>query len=232
MINASVSIVPDNILDEDLSNNVISTEFETTGGVEITFSITTDLYPGETTWDIADENGVVVISGGSYSNSETTYTSANCVSYGCYTLTVNDSYGDGLSYNGVTGDYVLTNSNGEVLASMVAGGDFGSEAVHSFCLEMTAVYGCMDIDACNYNPLATDLADCLYPFDGFDCDGVSLCPLDLNSNGYIEVSDLLIILSDFGCASDCTGDVNGDGVVTVADVLFILSSFGDPCPVL
>ena len=232
IINASVSLGLDNIIDEDLSNNVISTEFETTGGVEITFSITTDLYPAETTWDIADENGVVVISGGSYSNTETTYTSANCVSYGCYTLTVNDSYGDGLSYDGVTGNYVLTNSNGDVLASMVAGGDFGSEAVHPFCLEISAVYGCMDIDACNYNPLATDQADCIYPFDGFDCAGISLCPLDLNSNGYIEVSDLLIILSDFGCASDCTGDVNGDGVVTVADVLFILSSFGDPCPVL
>ena len=93
-------------------------------------------------------------------------------------------------------------------------------------------FGCMDMSACNYDPTATDPADCIYPSEGFDCDGVSLCPLDLNSNGYVEVSDLLMILSDFGCAVDCVSDVNGDGAVTVSDVLLILSSFGDPCPVL
>jgi hypothetical protein len=90
----------------------------------------------------------------------------------------------------------------------------------------------MELDACNYDPNATDPAACIYPVEGFDCDGVSLCPLDLNSNGTIEVSDLLMILSDFGCTVDCVSDVDGDGAVTVSDVLIILSSFGDPCPVL
>ena len=232
VISASVLLVPDNSLDEDLSNNESSTEFETIGGVEITFTLTTDLYPGETSWNIEDDNGAIVMSGGSYVNGETTYVTSDCLTYGCYTLTVNDSWGDGLSYAGVTGDYVLTNSNGEVLAQMVAGGDFGSEAIHQFCIEFEGIYGCMEIDACNYNPNATDPSACVYPLEGFDCDGVSLCPLDLNLNGYIEVNDLLIILSDFSCTSDCIADVNGDGNVTVADVLFILSSFGDPCPVL
>ena len=87
----------------------------------------------------------------------------------------------------------------------------------------------MEIDACNYNPNATDPSACVYPLEGFDCDGVSLCPLDLNLNGYIEVGDLLIILSDFSCTSDCIADVNGDGNVTVADILLILSVFGNSC---
>ena len=94
------------------------------------------------------------------------------------------------------------------------------------------VPGCLEPDACNYNSLATDPGDCIYPLEGYDCQGVSLCPLDLNNNGLIEVSDLLIILSDFGCTTGCIGDVNGDGVVTVSDILNILSSFGEPCPVL
>jgi len=232
LINASVSLVPDSSIDEDLSNNESSTEFATTGGVEITFTLTTDPYPDETSWTIGDENGAVVLSGGSYANSETTYVTSECLTYGCYTLTVNDSYGDGLSYNGVVGDYVLTNSNGDVLAVMVAGGDFGSSAVHQFCIDFVGVFGCMELDACNYDSNATDPLACIYPLEGFDCDGVSLCPLDLNSNGTVEVSDLLLILSDFGCTVGCLSDVDGDDVVTVADVLFILSSFGDPCPVL
>jgi len=43
------------------------------------------------------------------------------------------------------------------------------------------------------------------------------------------VADLLIVLSEFGCTSDCTADVDGDGSVTVADVLLILSAFGSLC---
>ena len=143
-----------------------------------------------------------------------------------------DSYGDGMTYGGVTGNYELVDESGTVLAQIVEGGDFGSQADHEFCLELAVIYGCMELDACNYDPNATDPATCIYPSEGFDCDGVSLCPLDLNSNGYVEVSDLLMILSDFGCAVDCVSDVNGDDAVTVADVLLILSSFGNPCPVL
>jgi len=232
VINTSVSLAVENGVDEDSSNNSSSTEFETTGGVEITFTLSTDLYPAETSWTVSDENGATVMSGGSYSNEETTYVSSECLTYGCYTLTVNDSYGDGMSYNNVVGDYVLTNSYGDVLAMIVEGGDFGSEAIHQFCIEFDGVSGCIELDACNYDSNATEPTACIYPVEGFDCDGVSLCPLDLNSNGTVEVSDLLIILADFGCTSDCVGDVNGDGFVTVADVLSILSSFGDPCPVL
>ncbi len=232
VINTSVSLALENGVDEDSSNNSSSTEFETTGGVEITFTLSTDLYPAETSWTVSDENGATVMSGGSYSNAETTYVSSECLTYGCYTLTVNDSFGDGMSYNNVVGDYVLTNSYGDVLAMIVEGGDFGSEAIHQFCIEFDGVSGCIEMDACNYDSNATEPAACIYPVEGFDCDGISLCPLDLNSNGTVEVSDLLIILADFGCTSDCVGDVNGDGFVTVADVLSILSSFGDPCPVL
>jgi Ca2+-binding EF-hand superfamily protein len=51
----------------------------------------------------------------------------------------------------------------------------------------------------------------------------------LNENGYIDVEDLLLILSEFGCLSDCNYDVSGDGHVSVADILIILSNFGVAC---
>mgnify|MGYP002053324226 CR=1 FL=1 len=47
--------------------------------------------------------------------------------------------------------------------------------------------------------------------EGVDCSG---CPEDINGNGTVEVSDVLLLLSDFGCTSDCTGaDIDGDGQI-------------------
>ena len=231
-IDVSVVLASSDGDDEDLSNNQLSTQFVTLSGEQATLTLLTDNYPEETTWTVTDANGATVWLGGAYSTAQTEYVETTCLAIGCYTLSVMDSYGDGMTYGGVTGNYELVDESGTVLAQIVEGGDFGSQADHEFCLELAVIYGCMELDACNYDPNATDPATCIYPSEGFDCDGVSLCPLDLNSNGYVEVSDLLMILSDFGCAVDCVSDVNGDDAVTVADVLLILSSFGNPCPVL
>ena len=93
------------------------------------------------------------------------------------------------------------------------------------------VAGCQDEMACNYDPNATDAAACEYAADGFDCDGNPIgCPEDINGNGTVEVSDVLLLLSDFGCTADCTGaDVDGDGAVSVTDILLLLAAFGDEC---
>ena len=231
-IDVSVVLSSSDGIDEDLSNNQLASQFVTLGGAQVTLTLLTDSYPGETTWTVADVNGAIVWSGGAYATAQTEFVETTCLALGCYTLSVMDSYGDGMTYGGVTGHYELVDHVGTVLAQIVTGGDFGSQADHSFCLELVGIPGCLELDACNYNPNATVPSACIYPLEGFDCDGVSLCPLDLNSNGTVEVSDLLMILSDFGCTVDCVSDVDGDGAVTVADVLFILSSFGDPCPVL
>jgi len=67
-----------------------------------------------------------------------------------------------------------------------------------------------------------------------NCDGVLsseelACLLDLNGDTIITVSDVLILLSEFGCLTGCTADINGDGQVTVADVLSLLGGFGTDC---
>ena len=257
-------------------------------GSVITFVLLTDNYPAETTWNITDASGSIVLEGGPYDESQTTYTSTVCLVPGCYTLTVDDSFGDGLQHNNVVGDYTLTDENGAVLAEMIEGGNFGSQAVHDFCLEEGTVEGCTnatacnyndgatedngscvyasgcdycsgatdgsgsvidgdsddddvcDADevagcqeegACNYNPDATDAAACEFAADGLDCEGNPMsCSEDINGNGTVEVSDVLLLLSDFGCTSDCTGaDVDGDGSVSVADILLLLAAFGEEC---
>jgi hypothetical protein len=51
----------------------------------------------------------------------------------------------------------------------------------------------------------------------------------VNLDGTVSVADMLVVLSEFGCAQSCTADVNFDGVVTVTDVLALLGLFGTPC---
>ena len=83
------------------------------------------------------------------------------------------------------------------------------------------VGGCMDSSASNYNSAAD--------YDDGSCESVVACFGDLNNDSSVTVSDLLLILSEFGCLSGCTTDINNDGVTTVADLLEFLSVFGTTC---
>ena len=38
-------------------------------------------------------------------------------------------------------------------------------------------------------------------------------PYDLNGGGFVDVTDVLIFLTDYGCLSGCTADFNGDDIV-------------------
>lgn len=83
--------------------------------------------------------------------------------------------------------------------------------------------GCTDFEACNYDPAATiEDGSCTY-----DC---SECPADLDGDGFVAVSDVLLFLSDYGCVIPvCLGDVNGDDLTTVSDLLLLLSQFAETC---
>jgi hypothetical protein len=94
VINANVSLGMGSGPDDNLSNNVSNNSFTVSGGSDVTLTLLTDSYPGETTWSVTDANGLVIWSGGPYFSSETVYTGAACISYGCYTLSVFDSFGD------------------------------------------------------------------------------------------------------------------------------------------
>jgi hypothetical protein len=58
------------------------------------------------------------------------------------------------------------------------------------------------------------------------------CPADLNGDGLVDLSDLTIILSDYGCAdpSACVADLDRDGDTDLGDLTALLSSFGTNCP--
>ncbi|MFM1930857.1 MAG: hypothetical protein RL226_160 [Bacteroidota bacterium] len=56
------------------------------------------------------------------------------------------------------------------------------------------------------------------------------CMGDFNDDGSINVSDLLYLLSEFGCTSSCAADMNGDGAVNSGDALMFFGLFGLDCP--
>ncbi len=122
------------------------------GPQTFTMNLIPDNYGSETTWSLTDASGATVMSGGPYTNNNNTpITVTEQLCYGCYTLTVNDSFGDGMCCAYGDGSYSFT-VNGEVVAS---GGTFTTSDVTSFCAEPTDIPGCTDATACNYNAAAT-----------------------------------------------------------------------------
>ena len=56
------------------------------------------------------------------------------------------------------------------------------------------------------------------------------CLADLDNSGVVEVQDVLTLLSNFGCSTDCgNSDINSDEIVNVTDVLLVLSVFSTSC---
>jgi len=67
----------------------------------VSIEITTDDDPADTSWKIVKRSGNTVIRGGNYVEGNFKYTTAGgCVPRGCYTFTIYDASGDGLSGNG------------------------------------------------------------------------------------------------------------------------------------
>ena len=95
----------------------------------VDFSLTTDSYASETSWQLLDASNTVVASGSGYSNNSTVNESL-CLADGDYTFTIYDSYGDGICCSYGSGEYSLT-ASGTTLAS---GGQFSATESHSFQL--------------------------------------------------------------------------------------------------
>ena len=90
------------------------------------FTLNGDRYASETTWTLKNSGGTTLYSGGPYTDIGTNTSQVlvnnqvwNLPANGCYTFTINDSYGDGICCAWGTGSYAITTNSG---ATAVANG--------------------------------------------------------------------------------------------------------------
>lgn len=102
-------------------------------GYTVTVTINLDGYPGETIWEIVDDNGNTLATGGPYgaSSAFSTVTKDVCLAGGCYTFSIADTFGDGICCGYGNGSYTVVDEAGNLLAS---GGQFGSGENTPFCV--------------------------------------------------------------------------------------------------
>ena len=175
-------------------------------------NINLDQYPSETSWDITDSLGNIIISGGTYPNVPNYQPQfiVNCLPVGELTFTIYDTYGDGIAgslWGGQDGSYYVIQCGDTLVYGDVA--NFGNDTSHVFmsdtCIPPPPVYGCMNDDYVEYNSLATiDDSSCvtlkiygctdstMYNYDpvantmeDIDSCGYTLILHDLIGNGWV-----------------------------------------------
>lgn len=101
---------------------------------DLKLSIVADNFASETTWEVTDSAGSVVVSGGPYDDGTagTEYTANMTLAGGDYTFTIFDSYGDGLSDGNNIGTYALVCAAQEVVTYASGSGNFGDSESTDF----------------------------------------------------------------------------------------------------
>ena len=90
--------------------------------------LTTDNWPGETTWELVDYWGSLIASGGPYSDDGSTIVETACIPDDVYTFTIFDEWLDGICCGQGLGSYSIY-YNGELVHQ---GADFGDEESTTF----------------------------------------------------------------------------------------------------
>lgn len=218
-------------------------------GSSLYLEFNTDCWGQELGFELADDGANVL-----YSASTNTYPSQAttieefCLEDGCYTLTITDSYGDGMFGTAtgcaIDGSYNMVDGEG-VIAVQMTDPDFGFSITHDFCMPLPLINGCTDVDACNYDLSATvDDDSCTY--ECYDCNDPLACnfsstPVNLDNDycTYPGCTDVFAATysPEAGCddgsclysTPQCAGDFNNDQTINTTDLLFFLTVFGGDC---
>lgn len=108
------------VADQRASNNSFTTYYVAAGPAAantgaFTFTLQNDNYASEVSWDLKDASGTIVYQSVTYTNSTSPAPIVQTwnLTPGCYTFTINDTYGDGIYDEG--GFYNLKNSAGAIV---------------------------------------------------------------------------------------------------------------------
>lgn len=100
----------------------------------VQLNIVCDEYGIETTWTLSNSSGNVVASGGPYNDFEVVNQTITVEDNECYEFIIFDDFGDGICCEYGNGNYSLTTSNGQTIAS---GGSFEAFEKTVFGIDLT-----------------------------------------------------------------------------------------------
>ena len=161
---------------------------------EVLATLTTQMWGGEISYTISDDNGVLV-SGQDFGDFST-YTDLFCVDNveGCLVLEMTDSFGDG--WNGAFLDITVPALGVSLGSFTLEEGDFQAMSFGVGCdVEVVEVEGCTDPSAFNYDPYATvDDGTCSYDCECEDVDA-PVCGYDYLTGTYTTYAN--------ACEAEC-----------------------------
>lgn len=182
-----------------------------------------DCHPLEAAWDVLDSTGRSIARRQHFAPEVITRDSL-CLTHGCHEFVLHDALDDGFAGAdcGMIGSLSWYSLNDTAFWSLTGG--FVNGQIETVCLPIVGVFGCTDPAACNFDPAAAQSdAGCVY-----GCPNAN-CPSDLDGDGVHGATDILDVLSEYGCTSVCMRDVTGDGVVSANDILLVLALYGQSC---
>jgi hypothetical protein len=165
------------------------------GESNIVITVMPDTYPGETSWEIADTTGIVLITSPSYSTTGVPVITEVCIPDGTVIeFTMFDSFGDGLCgscYGGVDGGVVVQTLCGDTILAILPGNaNFGNDTSVVYTVAPctpNAILGCTTPGFTEYNPQATvDDSSCVTP--------VILGCTDITSPDYDSLANTMQII--------------------------------------
>lgn len=146
--------------DTFVKSNILQTNNITSGANGHVFTFVQDRYGSESTWKIIeDETNTVIASGGPYADLSANGTLSHDVNItfsnaGCYTVIVNDAYGDGINSGYGAGSYKLVNAANEVVLS--SNGVFSKQDRKVFNLSSLVGYYSHNLQIFNNNNLVSN----------------------------------------------------------------------------
>lgn len=179
---------PNGSTDENLANNSVNSSFTAVvNGQAVQLNLDLDCWGSETSWELRNDANALLYSGSGYQDSDPGVITVDfCLAYDCYTFTINDSYGDGLTScsvaDGGNGSYQIL-YNGDVMAEITeADANFGDTDSQNFCIQ--------DFTGIDESSLAGKIS--VYPNPAKDVLNISVNDLNAESVQILTVDGQLV----------------------------------------